>query len=127
MQGKLNNLIRTGIVSSMNGAQATVRVTFGDKDDLVSADLPVLQQGNGSYWMPVKGDQVVCLFLANGLEQGFCLGSFYSNPQPPPSSDPTQQVIGKSVTVTGNITVSGNVSASGAIIDSGGNTNHHSH
>lgn len=138
----LNNLIRVGIISSVDGEKATVRVAFKDKDNLVSHDLPVLQQGNGSYWMPAPGDQAVCLFLANGIAQGFCLGTIYSEPSPPPVSDPTQRVISSQGnlkiaaagtdlsscgTMTGNLSIKGNISASGTIMDAAGNSNHHTH
>lgn len=138
----INNLIRVGIVSSVDGAKATVRVTFPDKDNKVSYDLPVLQQGNGSYWMPAPGEQAVCVFLPNGSEQGFCLGTIYSDPSPPPVSDPMTKVIhaGKlqiqaesgtelagGGTMTGNLNVNGNISASGTIMDTAGNSNHHTH
>ena len=52
---QLKNLIRVGKVSSVNGKTCRARVTFPDKDDLVSDELAVLQIGaNGTegYWVP---------------------------------------------------------------------------
>lgn len=77
------NLIKIGQVNSVNPSQGTVQVLFPDKDDLVSNDLPML---NHEYNMPNVGDQVLCLFLGNGLETGVCLGSFYSEVSPPPAN-----------------------------------------
>ena len=65
------NLIREGVVSSRDIPGRTVKVFFPDRD-LVSGNLP-LQNG---VTMPAIGDPVVCLFLGNGLERGFCLGGF---------------------------------------------------
>lgn len=78
----LQNMIRVGQVNSVKAEKGTVQVLFEDKDDAVSHDLPLL---NFEYHMPEVGDQVICLFLANGIEQGFCLGSFHSDVAPPPA------------------------------------------
>lgn len=78
------NLIRVGFVNSINARKGTVQVLFPDKDNKVSNDLPLL---SFEYNMPKVEDQVVCLFLGNGLENGFCLGNFYSDINPPPQDD----------------------------------------
>lgn len=79
----LKNLIRDGIVSSTDPATMTARVTFPDRDDLVSYPLEVLSHGsqdNKHYWMPGVGEQVLCLFLPqdNNLSQGYILGTTYN-------------------------------------------------
>ncbi len=54
----LKNLIRDGIVSSTDPSTMTARVTFPDRDDLVSYPLEVLSHGsqdNKHYWMPGVG------------------------------------------------------------------------
>jgi len=74
------NLIRYGKVSSVNPAKHTVRVVFADKNNTVSHDLPVLTPGtlkNKFYCMPDIGEDVVCIFLPNGMQRGFVIGSFY--------------------------------------------------
>jgi len=74
------NLIRYGKVSSVNPAKHTVRVAFADKGNMVSHDLPVLVQGslkNKFYCLPDVGEDVVCIFLPNGMQRGFVIGSFY--------------------------------------------------
>jgi len=86
----VENLIRDGIVSSTNPANCTVRVTFPDKDDLVSGDLRVLTRGsknNKDYWLPDVGESVVCLFLPNGNNEGFCLGTYFNEVDKPPVND----------------------------------------
>lgn len=85
--GPLKNIIRVGIVSSINPTKATARVAFEDQSSLVSYELPVLVWGSlktKDYWMPDPGEQVLCLFLPSGAAQGFILGSFYSEKDKPP-------------------------------------------
>jgi phage baseplate assembly protein V len=141
----LKNLIRVGQVSSVNEAKGTVRVKFDDKDSLISPELPML---DSEYNIPSIGDQVLCLFLPNGLQQGFCLNGFFSEVNPPPIQDKNiyfkdfgdgtsikynrqtrvlDIIAPGTLNVIGNLTVQGNISASGTILDAGGNTNHHSH
>jgi phage baseplate assembly protein V len=83
----LESVIRVAVVSSTDPTTATVRVTVPDGDDLVSHDLRVLVRKvhqDKDYWMPDVDDQVLCIFLPFGLEQGFVVGSFYSIADPVP-------------------------------------------
>jgi len=84
------NMIRYGKVSSVNAKLHTVRVAFADKSGVVSHALPVVVPGslkNKHYNLPDVDEDVVCLFLPNGMQRGFVLGSFYNvNNQPPVSS-----------------------------------------
>lgn len=85
IESLLKELIKVGRVSSLS--EQSARVVFPDRDDVVSYDLPVLQHGamrTQGHWMPEVGEQVLCLFLPNGIESGFVLGSFYSDTQPGP-------------------------------------------
>lgn len=85
--GRLNDLIKVGEVSSIDPAHCTARVVFDDDDSIVSFDLPVLQKNtfqSRDYWMPVPGEDVLCLFLPTGPEEGFILGSFYAGEITPP-------------------------------------------
>lgn len=97
---QLKNIIRVGIVSSVNGTNCTARVTFPDKDNMVSAELPVIQiGGNGTqgYWIPEVGTRVLCLFTPNasgsGINSGFILGAYYTKATPPAESDPNVRSI----------------------------------
>lgn len=84
----IKNLIRHGIVSSVNTEKCTARVTFPDKDNLVSAELPILQSAgvkNKYYNLVDVGDSVVCLMTPNsGDGTGFILGSFFNDKVKPP-------------------------------------------
>lgn len=82
LESIVSNLLRTGIVSSIDESNETARVTFRERDDLVSYDLPVLVKNtlkNKDYWMPDIGEQVLCCFLPIGIESGFVIGGFYTN------------------------------------------------
>ena len=84
-----SNIIRIGEVSSIDPAKGTARVAFDDEDSMVSYDLPVIQHNtleNHDYWMPDIGEDVLCVFLPTGSEDGFILGSFYADEIRPPAS-----------------------------------------
>ena len=87
---KLKDLIRVGRVSSVNSQNCTARVTFPDKDDMVSAELPIISIGSKqtkAYWLPAIDTQVLCIFTPNpsgkGLNDGFIIGCFYSTTDTP--------------------------------------------
>ena len=85
----LSDLIRVGEVTSVNPAAMTARVTFDDDDGVTSFDLPILQRNtlnNHDHCCVDVGEDVLCLFLPTGIEEGFILGSFYAGEVQPPSS-----------------------------------------
>ena len=82
-----SEIIKYGLVSSVSGYNA--RVTFPDRDNVVSFDLPVMQHNTGFarfYSMPKVGQTAICLFLATGMEDGWVIGSFYDEKQTPPKT-----------------------------------------
>ena len=86
---EIKNLVRSGVVSSVNPETCAARVVFEDRDNLVSAELPVLQSAcaeNKFYSLPDVGDKVVCLMAPNADDgSGFIIGSFYGEKNPPPA------------------------------------------
>lgn len=89
-------IIKHGVISSINPAKATARVTFADRDDVVSYDLPILFPNTGFmklYSMPKVKQPVKCSFLGTGLEDGFIDGGFYNDENPPPTTDPTLHMV----------------------------------
>ena len=73
----IKNLIRAGVVSAVFPERCAARVTYQDRDGLVSAELPVLQSSclnNKFYSLPDVGDSVVVL-------------SFYTEKNPPPADN----------------------------------------
>lgn len=81
MRSLLAQIVRVGVVTSTDDTAKTARVQFKDRSGIVSHDLRVLVKNsldNKDSWMPDINEQVLCLFLPIGIEQGYILGSFYS-------------------------------------------------
>lgn len=81
-------MIKLGVVSTADPASGSVRVTFADQDDMVTAPLPVI---TASGWgrgisVPEPGETVLCVFLDNGRSAGFCLGTYYGVEENPPGN-----------------------------------------
>lgn len=96
LEDRLSNIMRVGVVSSVDPEAGTVRVAFKDRDNMESYDLPVLVKNtleNRDYWMPDIDEQVLCVFLPIGLESGFVLGSFYTEKVTPPAAELSKRVI----------------------------------
>ena len=85
----LKEVIRIGKVSSVDAGKKTARVVFEDKDNVVSAELPVLvntptikakdsQGGECTLdikpWLPKVEQMVVVAYLPSGGGDGFILG-----------------------------------------------------
>lgn len=128
----LYNLIRIGKVDSVNPAKGTVRVVFEDKDHMTSNDLPLV---SNEYQLPPIGEQVLCIFLPNGIQEGFCLGSFYSGVRPPPTQNEEEYVKkldegvlirynkgtkNLSIDAPNGLTINGNLHVSGVVTSGGG-------
>lgn len=83
----VGNLIRIGKVSSVNASNCTARVSFDDKDSMISHNLPVMQKNtkeNRDYYLPDVDEMVICIFLPNGEQEGYILGSYYGDLDTPP-------------------------------------------
>lgn len=90
------DLFKVGEVSSVDAAACTARVVFSDEDGIVSYDLPIMQRntlGNQDYQMPEIGEDVLCLFLGTGQEDGFIIGSFYAGEVKPPESSTEKRTV----------------------------------
>lgn len=146
----LRNLIRVGVVSDRSTKLCAVRVVFEDQDNLVSGWLPVILPQTGStkdFMLPDIDERVVCLFLGNGIEAGFCIGSFYAGGLPGGVSGDKRgvwfedgsyvefdratgtlrvkaqgnvAVMAPAVTIDGNVTISGNLAVGGTFTHGGG-------
>jgi phage baseplate assembly protein V len=84
----IRDLLKIGKVTEVIGHR--VRVTFEDRDDMVSQPLAVLQRFTGAnkkIEMPSLNEKVLCVFLPTGLEDGFVVGSFYDESNQPPSEN----------------------------------------
>ena len=91
----LQRCIRVGVVSQIDTNNHTVRVDFGE-DGATSYDLPVLAlntRQNKDYNLPDIGEDVLCLFLPGGEENGFVLGSFYAGEVKPPIANANVRMV----------------------------------
>lgn len=91
MQSEARELIKEGVVTAVYPESHEVRCEFADKDNLISAQLPVLTTcafGNKNYCMPDVGDSVVCLFASNAdtTGTGFVIGSRFNDKASPNAS-----------------------------------------
>lgn len=86
----LKNIVRVGIVSSVNAGSMTARVKIQEQG-IVTGDLKIVQntptaeiKQNGSDteeytveispWLPNVGQWVLCIFIPDGEGDGFILG-----------------------------------------------------
>jgi len=113
-----------GVVNSVPSDRAAATIWFGGRHDLVSAPLPVLFRSvsqSPSYELPGVGEPVLCLFLGNGIEDGFVLGAYYNADFPPPESGAViyhRFANGSEVryhTDTGKIDIIGDVNVTGTL------------
>ncbi len=82
LEARVDQMIRTGTVVSVDMTAGTVRVQCQDADGLSTFHLPVLFRktlADKEYVMPDVGEHVLCVFLPFGLSQGFVVGAFYSS------------------------------------------------
>jgi phage baseplate assembly protein V len=87
-QRRLSNLVRVGVVASVDLPNARCKVTIGD---LLTAPLPFLtaKAGPDKTWHPPEvGEQVLVLAPSGELTAGFVLGGVYTTTNPPPSASP---------------------------------------
>lgn len=79
--------VRFGEVTEVDEKTGTVRVKLPDGEGLVTMPLRVSQRRtlkDQSQELPDVGEQVICAFTGQGLEQGAVLGAVYSEPDKSP-------------------------------------------
>ena len=81
-------MIVIGQVSKADPENGSVRVAFADRDDMVSAPLPVIAPGGWARGVDVPGPEetVLCVFLDNSRSVGFCLGGYFTSDDPAPGT-----------------------------------------
>ena len=78
-----NNLIRIGKISSFNYPKGTARITYEDKGQSTTVEMPFLCNA-WQYWMPRVGDQVLVVHLSNGSCAAMILGPIWHDGHRPP-------------------------------------------
>lgn len=79
---KDGNEIRIGKVSSINYEKGMMRVTYPDRDDAVTAEIPVLSFTD-EYKMPQIGDEVMVSHFSNGSAAGIVMGRYWNKKNTP--------------------------------------------
>ena len=79
---KDGNEIRIGKVSSINYEKGLMRVTYPDRDDAVTAEIPVLSFTD-EYKMPQIGDEVMVSHFSNGSAAGIVTGRYWNKKNTP--------------------------------------------
>lgn len=95
LESKTAPMLRTGTVSSVNKKESTVKVYFEDRDNSTSGDLRVVTKNTMKkkfYWMPEVDEQVLCLFDPRGGEDGYVIGSFYSDVDKNPAASDSSKI-----------------------------------
>jgi phage baseplate assembly protein gpV len=129
-------MIVIGQVSTADPASCSVRVTFPDRDNLVSAPLPVLMPGGWARGntVPEPGETVLCVYLDRSYSAGFCLGTYYGSKETAPGNinqhgvwfeDGSFVFYDRStglltVKATGGVSIEGDLTVTGSVTSSGG-------
>ena len=79
--------IRIGKVSSINYDQGLIRVTYPDRDNSVTAEIPVFSFTD-EYKMPQVGSEVLVLHLSNGAAAGVMMGHYWNKNNRCPKTGP---------------------------------------
>lgn len=88
MQRRLANVVRVGVVASVDLPASRCRVTIGE---IQTAPLPFItcKAGEDRTWHPPEvGEQVIVLAPSGELAAGFVLGGVYTTSHPAPSTSP---------------------------------------
>lgn len=98
MEGEARDIVKEGIISEVYPERHSARVTFEDKADLVSAELPIMTkwaQENKAYALPDVGETVICLFATNDgtSGEGWIIGSrFHEKSKPNAKSQDVSRI-----------------------------------
>lgn len=79
---ELKNIIRKGIVQSVNASEMKARVKFGDKGGIISGELHILTSNRlidekkveGHVQIPGIGSMVLCIMIPDGDGEGYIAG-----------------------------------------------------
>lgn len=83
-------MLRIGKVSSINEKTGMVMVTYADRDDSVTDELPLMSV-NGGYSRLKIGQDVIALHMENGSSRGVILGGIWNEKNKPAETDGYRQ------------------------------------
>lgn len=83
MDNTTPQVLRVGMISSVNYKDGTARVTYEDRDSATTKELPFLAW---VYWMPKVGERVLVGHLSNGTTAAVILGPVWCEDHRPADS-----------------------------------------
>jgi phage baseplate assembly protein gpV len=128
----MQDIIRIGTVLKVNYLNGTVDITYPDRDNSTSFDIPLL---SFEYDPPDKGDMVLVIFLANAMEKGFVIGKPFNKNNKPRNGNKgivrkdfdsssfmeynkttkTLTINADNLVINGNLNIKGNLDVTGTI------------
>ena len=90
----MKDVVRVGLISSINQENGMVRVYYPDRDSTTS-ELGMFYF-LGEYKTPKVNDQVIVLHLSNDTSSGVVLGGFWNEVRKPPSKTVYKKEMGES-------------------------------
>lgn len=125
--------ISVGVVDGINENDGTIRVMFPDHDNEVLDEIALFRT---EQWFPQLEESVVCIFISNNSQQGFCIGPYFNDEDLPyiPNRNKYVKKLDEGlvieydftsknltinattpVTINGDVNINGNLNVSGII------------
>ncbi len=82
----MEDIIRIGFISSINAEDGSAKITYQDRDKMVTEDFPFLAFG-GEYYIPKVNDMVLVLHLSNDISSGVIMGKYWNDENRPESRE----------------------------------------
>ena len=82
----MDDIIRIGFISSINAEDGSAKITYQDRDKMVTEDFPFLAFG-GEYYIPKVNDMVLVLHLSNDISSGVILGKYWNDENRPEAKE----------------------------------------
>jgi len=96
MRDRHTDIVRVGVVSSIDYDKCTAQVVFKDRDNIVSDDLHILVPltlKDCAYYMPDINERVLCIFDPSSPTTGYIVASFYADTRTPPITNKDKRYI----------------------------------
>lgn len=82
----MEDIIRIGFISSINAKDGSAKITYQDRDKMVTEDFPFLAFG-GEYHIPKVNDMVLVLHLSNDISSGVIMGKYWNDENKPEAKE----------------------------------------
>lgn len=82
----MEDMIRIGFISSVNMEDGSAKITYQDRDKMVTEDFPFLAFG-GEYCVPEVNDMVLVVHLSNDISSGVIMGKYWNDENMPETQE----------------------------------------